>query len=48
MLVALLFVAPWLIAIAWIVYRHGLALLVPKDELPASFGELVRRRAAPS
>jgi len=35
--------APWLAAIAWIVYRHGLALLFPRDDLPISFGDMQRR-----
>ena len=38
--------APWLAAIAWIVRRHGLGVLLPKDDLPESFGELARRRTA--
>jgi len=36
--------APWVVAIAWIVHRHGLGLLFPRDDLPVSFGELQRRR----
>jgi hypothetical protein len=36
--------APWLVAIAWIVHRHGLDLLFPRDDLPTSFGELQRPR----
>ena len=40
--------APWLAAIAWIVRRHGLSLLFPRDEVPVSFGELARRRTVGS
>jgi hypothetical protein len=36
--------APWLAAIAWIVHRHGLDLLFPRDDLPTSFGDLQRHR----
>jgi hypothetical protein len=36
--------APWLAAIAWIVHRHGLDLLFPRDDVPISFGNLQRRR----
>jgi hypothetical protein len=36
--------APWLAAIAWIVHRNGLALLFPRDDVPASFGDLQRPR----
>jgi hypothetical protein len=36
--------APWLAAIAWIVHRHGLYLLVPHDDVPPSFGDLQRPR----
>jgi hypothetical protein len=43
-LMVAIFCAPWLAAIAWIVHRHGLGLLFPRDELPASFGELQRPR----
>jgi hypothetical protein len=46
LLFGFVFAAPWLVAIAWFVHRHGVELLLPKDELPASFGELARRRAA--
>jgi hypothetical protein len=46
MVVALVCSAPWLVAIAWIVRRHGLHVLLPRDDVPLSFGELARRRAA--
>jgi hypothetical protein len=36
--------APWLLAIAWIVHRHGLGLLIPRDDVPMSFGDLQRPR----
>jgi hypothetical protein len=36
--------APWLAAIAWMVHRHGLGLLIPRDDVPASFGDLQRPR----
>ena len=36
--------APWLAAIAWIVHRHGLSLLIPRDDVPISFGDMQRRR----
>jgi hypothetical protein len=36
--------APWLLAIAWIVHRHGLSLLFPHDDLPTSFSDLQRPR----
>jgi hypothetical protein len=37
--------APWLAAIAWIVRRHGLGLLLPRDDVPTSFGDELQRRA---
>ena len=46
MLLGLLLATPWLAAIAWVVYRGGLELLFPKDDLPVSFGEQARRRGA--
>jgi hypothetical protein len=36
--------APWVAAIAWIVRRHGLGLLFPRDDAPVSFSELQRQR----
>jgi hypothetical protein len=45
MLVALVACAPWLVAIAWIVRRHGLGVLLPRDDVPSSFGDRVQRRA---
>jgi len=45
MLVPLLVSAPWLLGIAWIVGRQGFRLLVPRDDVPASFGEHARRRS---
>jgi hypothetical protein len=39
-----IFCAPWVVAIAWIVHRHGLDLLFPRDDLPMSFGDLQRHR----
>ena len=44
MLMVAICCAPWLLAIAWTVHRHGLDLLFPRDELPMSFGELQRPR----
>jgi hypothetical protein len=44
MVVALVCCAPWLVAIAWFVRRHGLQLLIPHDDVPVSFGELQRPR----
>jgi hypothetical protein len=46
MLLSLLFAAPWLVAIAWVVRRKGLSVLFPRDHVSPSFGELARRRAA--
>jgi len=40
--------APWLVAIAWIVRRHGLGVLLPRDDVAASYGDLARRRSAVS
>jgi hypothetical protein len=37
--------APWLVAIGWIVHRHGLSLLLPRDDVPGSFGDQLQRRA---
>jgi hypothetical protein len=48
MLVPLLFCAPWLVAVAWIVHRHGRGILFPRDDVPVSFGELARRRTVGS
>ena len=44
MLMVSIFCAPWLVAIAWIVHRHGLHVLFPDDDLPISFGDLQRHR----
>jgi hypothetical protein len=41
-----IFCAPWVVAIAWIVHRHGLHLLFPRDDLPVSYGEHSQRRTA--
>jgi hypothetical protein len=46
MVVAFVSIAPWLVALAWIVRRHGLRMLIPRDDVPVSFGELARRRTA--
>jgi hypothetical protein len=43
-LMVAIFCAPWLLAIAWLVHRHGLALLIPRDDAPMSFGALQQRR----
>jgi hypothetical protein len=41
--------APWLVAIAWIVHRHGLRVLFPQDDAGASYGDhLARRRSTVS
>jgi hypothetical protein len=40
--------APWVLAIAWIAWRHGLRLLVPQDDAVPSYGDLARRRSAVS
>ena len=40
MLMVSIFCAPWLLGIAWVVRRHGLDLLIPRDGLPPSFGDL--------
>jgi hypothetical protein len=50
MVVALIVIscAPWLVAIAWIVRRHGLHLLFPQDDVVASYGDFARRRSAVS
>jgi hypothetical protein len=48
MLVALVACAPWLVAIAWIVHRHGLGVVLPRDEVVASYGDLARRRSTVS
>jgi len=40
--------APWIVAIAWIVRRHGSSLLFPRDDVPVSYGERARRRAVGS
>jgi len=37
--------APWVAAIAWIVHRHGLGLLLPRDEAPTSFGDHMQHRS---
>jgi hypothetical protein len=42
----LLFAAPWVLAIAWLVKRHGFRILVPEDDVPMSYGERASRRAA--
>ena len=43
-LIPLIAAAPWVVGIAWVVHRNGLGLLLPKDQVPPSFGELARRR----
>jgi hypothetical protein len=45
--VVVLAIGPWLAAIAWIVHRNGLHVLLPHDadDLPSA-GELARRRLA--
>jgi hypothetical protein len=51
MVVAMIVVccAPWLVAIGWIVHRHGLGVLFPQDGSVASYGDhLARRRSAVS
>jgi hypothetical protein len=48
MLVSLIVCAPWLVGIAWVVHRHGLRVLLPRDDVPVSFGERARRRAVGS
>jgi isopropylmalate/homocitrate/citramalate synthase len=42
MLLGLLFAAPWIVAIAWVVYRTGFRELFPDDHVPVSFGEMAR------
>jgi hypothetical protein len=40
--------APWVVAIGWIVRRHGLHLLFPRDDVPGSFADLQRHRSTVS
>ena len=45
-LIPLIAAAPWVVGIAWVVHRNGLGLLLPKDQVPPSFGDVMRRRSA--